>query len=253
MFEAVMRSAKKDLEDGLRVLYPAFLEYPFPSSLDASPLRDAEKILTALKSAPLREIQAAELGHYAAGAITTVGSADVFKHFLPRILNCAVLSPFAYGFEPPIIASKLLLCDWQQWPIAKQTAVANYFYSAWAYERLQDPDLDASAWDWIVAMATLDLQFEACLDLWLKQPTPNALIQLAGADLKSLYRGSGFWQDVAREKRDLVLEWFKGDVIENAFIGLIDAIPPQQHWIVDRLVDEIRELRRLPSRVGAPE
>ncbi|NEJ72222.1 hypothetical protein GR197_17045 [Rhizobium phaseoli] len=38
-------------------------------------------------------------------------------------------------------------------------------------------------------MAKLDLQFRACLDLWLKQPTPNALLQLAGADLKSLYRG----------------------------------------------------------------
>ncbi|MCV9941978.1 hypothetical protein [Rhizobium sp. BT-175] len=253
MFEAIMRSAEQDLEDSLRALYPAFLEYPFPSSLDASPLRDAEKILAALKSAPLREIDAAELGQYVASAITTVGSADDFKHFLPRILHCAVLSPSTYGFEPPIIASKLLLCDWQQWPIAKQTAVANFFYSAWTYRRLQYPDFDASAWDWIVAMARLDLQFEACLDLWLKQPTPNAFIQLAGADLKSLYRGSGFWQDVAREKRDLVLEWFKGDVIENAFIGLIDAIPPQQHWIIDRLLDEIRELRRLPSRVGAPE
>ncbi|MBY5319425.1 MULTISPECIES: hypothetical protein [Rhizobium] len=253
MFEAIMRSAKQDLEDSLGALYPAFLEYPFPSSLDASPLRDAEKILAALKSAPLREIDATELGRYAASAITTVGSADDFKHFLPRIPHCAVLSPSAYGFEPPIIASKLLLCDWQHWPIPEQIAVANFVYSAWAYKRLQDPDFDASAWDWIMAMAKLDLQFEACLSLWVKQPTPNAFVQLAGVDLKSLYRGGGFWQDVAPEKRHFVVEWLKGDVIENAFIGLIDAIPPQQHWIVDCLRDEIRELQRLPSRVGAPE
>lgn len=104
-----------------------------------------------------------------------------------------------------------------------------------------------------MAMAKLDLQFEACLSLWVKQPTPNAFIQLATADLKSLYRGSCFWQDVAPEKRHLVLEWLKGDVIENGFIELIDAIPPQRHWIVDRLLDEMRELRRLPSRVEAPE
>ncbi|MGO8015300.1 hypothetical protein AB9E19_10145 [Rhizobium leguminosarum] len=87
MFEAITRTAKQDLEDSLRALYPAFLEYPFPSSLDASPLRDAEKILAALKSAPLREIGTAELGQYAASAITTVGSADDFKHFLPRMAS----------------------------------------------------------------------------------------------------------------------------------------------------------------------
>ncbi|WP_125460966.1 hypothetical protein [Rhizobium sp. CIAT894] len=127
MFEAIMRLAKRDLADSLAILYPAFQEYPFPSSLDASPLRDAEKILTALKSAPLRELDAAELGNYAASAITTVGSTDDFRHFLPRILHCAVLNASAYGFEPPIIASKLLLCDWRQWPVAKQTAVAKFF------------------------------------------------------------------------------------------------------------------------------
>ncbi|ACE91833.1 hypothetical protein RHECIAT_CH0002883 [Rhizobium etli CIAT 652] len=56
--------------------------------------------------------------------------------------------------------------------------------------------------------------------------------------------------DVTPEKRLRVLEWLKGDFIENAFIGLIDAIPPQRHWLIERLLDEIRELRRLPSRVG---
>ncbi|RFB91576.1 hypothetical protein B5K08_14785 [Rhizobium leguminosarum bv. trifolii] len=253
MFETIVLTAKQDLEDSLKTLYPTFFEYPFPSSLDASPLRDAEKILTVLKSAPLREIDAAALGPYAASAITTVGSVDDFRHFLPRILHCAVLGASAYGFEPPIIASKLLLCDWQQWPIAERTAIANFFYSAWAYKRLQDPDVDASAWNWIVAMAMLDLQFQACLDLWLKQPTPNAFLQLAGADLKSLYRGTGFWQDIASADRHLVLEWIKSDIVENAFIGLIDAMPPQRHWIVDALLDEIGELRRLPSRVETLE
>ncbi|WP_064831259.1 hypothetical protein [Rhizobium phaseoli] len=99
-------------------------------------------------------------------------------------------------------------------------------------------------------MARLDLRVRPCLDLWLKQPTPNAFLQLASADLPSLHRGNGYWGDVTPEKRLRVLEWLKGDFIENAFIGLIDAIPPQRHWLIERLLDEIRELRRLPSRVG---
>jgi hypothetical protein len=30
-------------------------------------------------------------------------------------------------------------------------------------------------------------------------------------------------------------------------------MPPQRHWIIDRLLDEIGELRRLPSRVETLE
>ncbi|MBY5765765.1 hypothetical protein HFO06_22110 [Rhizobium leguminosarum] len=93
---------------------------------------------------------------------------------------------------------------------AKDLRISNFVYSTWNY-KLQDPDSDASAWDWIVAMAKLDLQFEACLSLWLRQPTPNAFVQLANA------------------------------ATENALIRLIDTIPAQRRWIVDRLLDEIAE------------
>ncbi|ANL34950.1 UNVERIFIED_ORG: hypothetical protein GGI63_002470 [Rhizobium esperanzae] len=51
VFATIVLMAKQDLEDSLKTLYSTFFGYPFPSSLDASPLRDAEKILTALKSA----------------------------------------------------------------------------------------------------------------------------------------------------------------------------------------------------------
>lgn len=252
VFEAIVRSARQDLEEGLWSLYSAFQNYPFPQSLDASPLRDPEKILSDLKSAPLRELSAEALGPYAASAMTTVGSADEFKHFLPRILHLSVISPCSYGFEPPAIASKLALSDWKQWPVAEQTAVANVVYAAWAFKRLQDPDFDPSAWDWILAMARLDLQIESCLGLWVRQPTPNAFLQLARADLKGLYRGNGFWEDIAAEKRRFVLDWVTGTTVENAMIELVEAIPAGEQWRIDRLLDEIEELRRLPWRVEEP-
>ncbi|MBB3461782.1 hypothetical protein [Rhizobium sp. BK377] len=251
MFEATMMSARQDLEQGVQSLYSAFGNYPFPNSLDASPLREPERILANLKSAPLRELSAEALGPYAASAMTTIGSAGEFKHFLPRILHLALIRPASYGFEPPAIASKLAFCDWKRWPVVEQTAVANVFYAAWAFKRLLDPDSDPSAWDWILAMARLDLQFESCLGLWIRQPTPNAFLQLAGADLKSLYRGNGFWEDIAVEKRGLVLDWLTGGTVEDAVIGFVDAIPSAQQWQIDRLLDEITELRRLPSRIAA--
>ncbi|MGM4910834.1 hypothetical protein [Rhizobium sp. 768_B6_N1_8] len=63
MFEAIMRSARQDLKEGLESLYSSFQDYPFPQSLHASPLRDPEKILSDLKSAPLRELSAERSDH----------------------------------------------------------------------------------------------------------------------------------------------------------------------------------------------
>lgn len=240
-----MRSARQDLKEGLESLYSSFQDYPFPQSLHASPLRDPEKILSDLKSAPLRELSAEALGPYSASAMTTVGSAYEFKHFLPRILHLAVIRPGSYGFEPPVIASKLALCDWKRWPVVEQTVVANAVYAAWAFKRLQNPDFDPFAWNWILAMVRLDLQFESCLSLWVRQPKPNAFLQLARVDLKGLYRGNGFWEDIAAEKRRLVLDWLTSATVENAVIGLVDMIPAEQQWQIDLLLDEIGELRRV--------
>ena len=40
-----------------------------------------------LTSAPLKELTGEEIGPYSGYAITTVGDADDYRHFLPRIAN----------------------------------------------------------------------------------------------------------------------------------------------------------------------
>lgn len=246
VFETILSSARDDLEAALSAVYPAFAAYPAPETLRGSPIRDLNDILASLRSAPLRELPADALEYYAATALTTVGSPQNFKHFLPRILHFSAEAVAQYGFDPEIVASKLLLSGWQEWPVAERTAVANLFYSAWAFARLQHTDMQIRSWNWIRAMATVDLQFEACLDLWIKLPVGNAMLQLAegGQEIKGLQRGNGFWAEVSPDRRALILEWMAGEAVEAALIASIDLIAVIDRLQVERMLDDLDELRR---------
>jgi hypothetical protein len=244
--DPILVSAKSDTTERLLELYPVFVAYPAPISLDASPIRDADTILAALQSSPLDQLTADALAYYAASALTTVGSVNDYKHFLPRILYFSIRDAGYMGFDPGIVASKLRRADWNLWPMAERMAVVNFIYAAWAYDRLQNTDDRCRAWEWIAAMATLDLQFEACLELWIRQPTANAMLQLAEGrqQIKSLQRSNGIWGDVSSSQGYYILQWMMSAEVEIALVETIDAIKPSQRWQIECMLDELAELKR---------
>jgi hypothetical protein len=246
IFETLLSSAKDDLDAALTALYPAFAAYPPPEMMHGSPIRHLNAILTSLRSAPLRELEAEALEYYAATALTTVGSPDDYKHFLPRILHFSAMAAFQYGFDPEIVASRLLLSEWQDWPVDERTAIANLFYSAWAFARLQHTDMEIRSWNWVRAMVALGLQFEACLELWVKLPIGNAMLQLSegGQEIKGLQRGNGFWAEVPADRRQFILDWIASDAVETALISSVDLIAATDRWQIERMLDDIDELRR---------
>ena len=61
--------------------------------MEASPLRDAREILMVLSAVPLRELTGEQVGPYSGWAMTTVGNERDYRHFLPRILELAVVDP----------------------------------------------------------------------------------------------------------------------------------------------------------------
>jgi hypothetical protein len=95
-------------------------------------------------------------------------------------------------------------------------------------------------------MAMLDLQFEACLELWTEQPTANAMLQLAegGQEINQLLRNTGFWRDVSSRHRDFILQWMMSEKIAAALVGAIDAIRPSQRWQIELMLDAIDDLKR---------
>jgi hypothetical protein len=132
--------------------YIVFSRYPQPSKLDASPLRDAKAILRTLTAAPLRELAGAQIGPYSGWAMTTVGTALDYKHFLPRILEEAVLTNEWMGTDPEVLAERLKMAEWHTWPEDEQAAVLRVFEAACQLEET----LSAGGVSWQKGLAVLN-------------------------------------------------------------------------------------------------
>lgn len=216
--------------------YAAFAPYPPPRELHASPLRDAVAILKTLTSAPLRELTGEQLGSYAGWAMTTVGDVDDYKHFLPRILELAVVDRRWHGLDPPIIAGKLNRGGWRTWPQEEQAAVRALFAGAWRHGSEQHPDeFDPSGW--LCGIAIIDSDLDAALGAWLSSTSPNAVLQLAEffrKDAELLIRERAnrhFWDDAGVAAIERMRRWLLGEPVMDAVLSA--SVGPEDQWRID--------------------
>ena len=226
--------------EAIERLYQLFTPYPAPVRLEASPLRDADAIQRALRSAPLRELEGEQVLPYATWAITTVGGADDYRHFLPRIIELALDDPPDTGAEPAVIAGKMDLPRRNgRWTAEERAAVRAAFLAAWGWALAQDPArIDAERW--LVGLARMGGVADA-LDIWRNSPSPHAvghLAQIVCENKRFLGDGrgfeSGFWDGVAPEVRKVVTDWMRSaDVRQWLGAARVPADPGVQWWIED--------------------
>lgn len=137
----------------LDAVYDAFALYRRPLALEASPLRDPEVLLGQLTSKQLRLLEVEDVQDYALTALTTVGTVDDYKYFLPRLIE---LSTASGVIEPQVIALKLRYANWQTWPKNEQQVLEQVFVCACVDAFKQHPN-DYTASDWFVSVAMLNI------------------------------------------------------------------------------------------------
>jgi hypothetical protein len=91
-----------------------------------------------LRSTPVRKLTDDDLSIYHWKAMTTWGSVEDFKHFVPRLLELIVPraeraeSYAPRGLEPFMVATKLRYGQWSTWPKRERIAVQDYFMALWS-------------------------------------------------------------------------------------------------------------------------
>lgn len=159
--------------------YSVFASVPRPRSLHVSPLRDADKILRDITSAPLRRLTADQLGEFATSAISTVGEPEDYRHYLPRILELSFGRALDMGFEGWVIAGKLELAGWRTWPSDERQAIEAVFRAAFRRAIEMDTDEERRADEWLCGLCRLGLDPAPSLAAWRASATVNAALQLA--------------------------------------------------------------------------
>jgi hypothetical protein len=123
-----------DLHAAIEALYATFARYPVGAKVEGCPCCVDAALARALASAPLRAVPDDILQRYAFKAMTTWGSNDDFKHFVPAIWE-RMTATRSFGVNPQIAYGKLPYTDWDRWPEHERAAIVEATH-AWLRHEL---------------------------------------------------------------------------------------------------------------------
>ena len=125
---------RASLEDAIERLYGVFARYRRPAVVEGCPCCVGAADQAKLHARPLRALGEEELRRYAFKALTTWGTEDDLRHFLPRILELVASS--GLGVDPQTVLGKLAYGHWERWPEDERAAI-RAFLDAWLEETLE--------------------------------------------------------------------------------------------------------------------
>ncbi len=211
-------SITEKLKHNIENLYKVFAQYE-ARDMTAKPLyEDLPKWNQAMRSKPLRELDEDDLSRFTRKAVTTWGSANDYKHFLPRIFE--LIAELRAPYEIWIAIEKLTLAEWQQWPEEEQKVVQEFMLALW--ESILNDDSEKAEWkfnDYFSALAHFYPNFTDLLDIWTLSESKAAIKHLAEfiideqTELFDRKRISGF--HAQKENAEELIEWILSDNMLN--------------------------------------
>lgn len=168
------QAAQPDAPGAVARLYKAFSRYklrePIRCEMSNRILIDTGK--------PLREFTHADLRYYSWKAMTTLGTQEDFKHFLPRLLELTADSDSGEaGTELSGVLMKLQYGECRGWPEAEKAVLLEFFRTFWRLA-LTVPDPRPPVRDWLEGIALFADDLTPYLREWQRTDDPAALRHL---------------------------------------------------------------------------
>lgn len=124
-------------------LYQVFSKYAGNPHMEGSLYYgDLETWNAELFSKPLQALAASDLNRFTGKAMTTWGTVDDFKHFLPRILE--LTAAWDAPHDVSILFGKLSHGEWHSWAETEQASIREYMLALWE-TLLQDGSGEAAS------------------------------------------------------------------------------------------------------------
>jgi hypothetical protein len=198
-----------------------------------------------LGAKPLRQLTGNDLGRFAYKAVTTLGTVQDLKHFLPRLLEIAAHEGAVGGTDFEIMMGKLSYARWTDWTHAHRVAIGEYLIAMWRHMLSVFPSsLDADACLCGIGQVVDDLA--PFLNAWRLDASVPAVRHLAdfiGSNLQTLLKhhrlGNAFWQERSgpmRQALDWLLQPDTCSQLEEAFFrSTADPIADELSQAVEQL------------------
>lgn len=227
----------------LDAVYDAFALYRRPLALEASPLRDPQELLRQLTSHPLRLLEVSDVQDYAATALTTVGTVENYKHFLPRLLELAMVCG---AIASDTIAWKLEYAEWRAWPKIEQQVLEQIFVCACLAAFEQHPD-NYVAGGWLVSLAILNMDLSQIQAEVLMSNNDCCALQLADLILAdTLFESDpsqrAYWETVPNKTVQETRSWLLSEEVRTFILTTTLRLNAADDWRVEKAMVRREEL-----------
>lgn len=224
-------------------LYEIFRPYRLGTKIDGCNHCVSAGMSDELLATPLRKLTAEQLSQFSLKAMTTWGTEQDFKHFLPRLLELAYLDPTELTWLETLFG-KLALAKWQEWPAAERQVIEDYLVDIWTamLARPREYEYDDSADSVLCAIGRTEVDLQPFLARWQDDRSQTALDHLCvfiqnnyGPMTKCPPRlCSPFWTFGSPEQL-AVVNWLQSD-------GVFDRIHQDQNRIAPELIDTVWQI-----------
>jgi hypothetical protein len=200
----------------IQELYAAFSRPQPPKEVHGCPCCTTAAEVEPLTRVALRELSPEQLEAYASKALTTIGTVDDFRYFLPRVFELAVNGGLQTAKE--ILLDKPAYGHWRTWPAREQAALERFaaaLAGTFATQVYEDYELDA----WVCGLGHLleDLPDSLAPLLTSAASAAENLVRLYELNRGDLKRGTlwnAFWRDCPRAAQ--LIGWFQRTDVEQA-------------------------------------
>ena len=145
-------------------MYQAFAQVAKPGQIDACPHCHSRAESAALLGPRLRELDADVLGRYATSAMHTVGTAEDYRYFAPRLLELVVTGQY-HGWFTETVFDRLGAARWTAWPEPQRGAVAAVLDAFWDASLARSPALYPVD-EVLCGLGCARPDLRPCLDRW---------------------------------------------------------------------------------------
>lgn len=237
-----MSETEARLARAIEQAYRAFADVRAPMAFDAPPHRNPKALVKQLTSASLPTLTDEQLGPYAGWAMTTVGDARDYQYFLPRILEITRDGGGHMGYDPPIIAGKVVYGHWEGWRTDRRQAVLEVFEAAFAASLPREHQATTPD-EWLCGLARLT-DVTAHLDLWRQAVEPWPAIHLASFrrswidGLANDGQPPPFWDEVDIGTATLVEAWLLSTESRRQIERALSLAPEEERWQLQQALSD---------------
>jgi hypothetical protein len=233
--------SKQALRSSVEKLYIVFADYRLRRNIEGCPCCVTPDEQAAIHSKPLRKLTHGDLERYASKAMTTWGSPEDWKHFLPRIFEILAFEEDDWSPATEAIISRLDYANWERWPKPEREAVEEYLTALWLNALNHFPCFLHSDRDYnciggidslLCCIGQTSIDLSPFLDLWSRAESATALRHLAAFVVENAHQlekrklSNEFWKGRPAQMRQ-VIDWLltqsRVEALEQAFFKFADS------------------------------